>query len=434
MNIFLSLARILWGDITKEEIRHFGLLSLISFSFIGTYSMLRPLKEILFMHFVDKFYLPNAKIASFLVMIPLTLLYSELSDRVEKHQLFYIFCAGYGLFFMTLAYLLSSPIIGLNASPEHASQFIGWAFYIGIESFIMIMLTLFWSFAASSSKTESAKRCYPLIVAATQVASIVGPEFIKNSHIFTIPVVIFGASLCMFVTIIIVRMLVVYDPSIVKIESTKKRPTGPIEGLRLVLTRPYLLAFITTTALYTMVTAILEYQLMHRISEQFLTFAERAHFTGSLMQTTNLVALIFALIGSSFFIRNFGVRFCMVGFPVLVFVIIGYVWLHPTLWMLFAAIVTLKSLSYALNSPCKETLYIPTSLDVQFKAKSWIDGFGYRGFLAIGASINKLFSSTTHLMAFGPLLAMSMCSMWAVVAWYLGTKNRELITEKKIVD
>ena len=102
--------------------------------------------------------------------------------------------------------------------------------------------------------------------------------------------------------------------------------------------------------------------------------------------------------------------------------------------MLFAAIVTLKSLSYALNSPCKETLYIPTSLDVKFKAKSWIDGFGYRGFLAIGASINKLFASTMSLMAYGPLLAMSMCSVWAAVAWYLGTKNRTLIAEKKIID
>lgn len=395
--------------------------------------MLRPLKEILFMHFVDKFYLPNAKIASFLVMIPLTLLYSALSDKVEKHQLFYIFCSGYGLLFMFLAHLLASPTIGLNASPENACQLIGWIFYIGIESFIMIMLTLFWSFAASSSKTESAKRCYPLIVAVTQVASIIGPEFIKNSHIFTIPMVIFGASVSMFIIIAIVRMLVIYDPSIIRIENTKK-PTGPIEGLRLVLTRPYLMAFVATTALYTMVTAILEYQLMHRIEDQFSTLAEMAKFTGSLVQTTNFVALIFALVGSSFFIRNFGVRFCMVGFPTVVFVLIGYIWLNPTLWMLFTGIVTLKSLSYALNSPCKETLYIPTSLDVQFKAKSWIDGFGYRGFLAIGASINKLFSSTISLMAFGPLLAMSMCSMWAVVAWYLGTKNNQLIAEKKIID
>jgi AAA family ATP:ADP antiporter len=433
MNMFLKLARILWGDVTKDEIRHFGLLSLVSFSFIGTYSMLRPLKEILFMRFVDKFYLPNAKIASFLVMIPLTLIYSELSDRVEKHQLFYIFCSAYGLLFMLLAGMLASPQIGLAASPENACSFIGWAFYIGIESFIMLMLTLFWSFVSSSSKTESAQRCYPLIVAITQIASIVGPEFIKNGHLFSIPGVIFGASISMFFIIGIVRLLIIFNPSVMNIAKSQ-RPTGPVEGLRLVITRPYLLAFITTTALYTMVTAILEYQLMHRIEEHFTTMEAMARFTGSLVQTTNFVALIFALIGSSFFIRNFGVRFCMVGFPALVFIIISYVWLHPTLWMLFAAIVTLKSLSYALNSPCKETLYIPTSLDVKFKAKSWIDGFGYRGFLAIGASINKLFASTMSLMAYGPLLAMSMCSVWAAVAWYLGTKNRTLIAEKKIID
>ncbi len=39
----------------------------------------------------------------------------------------------------------------------------------------------------------------------------------------------------------------------------------------------------------------------------------------------------------------------------------------------------LKALSYSLNNPCKEMLYNPTSTDVKFKAKSWIDIFGQRG-------------------------------------------------------
>ena len=93
-NVIRSIVRTLWGDLTKAELRNVGLLSLISFSFMGTYSLLRPFKEILFMHFVGKFYLPSAKFASFLIMIPLTLLYAELVDRIEKHQLFYVFCGG----------------------------------------------------------------------------------------------------------------------------------------------------------------------------------------------------------------------------------------------------------------------------------------------------------------------------------------------------
>ena len=174
--------------------------------------------------------------------------------------------------------------------------------------------------------------------------------------------------------------------------------------------------------------------MMHRIEEHFGTIEQMAAFTASLVQTTNLVALFFAFVGSSFFMRNLGVRGCMVAFPLLVLGMITYVWCNPTLWTLFAALVTLKSFSYALNTPCKESLYIPTSIDIKFKAKSWIDGVGYRGFYAVGASINTVFSSTAALMSFGPLIAISMCGGWSGIAWYLGTKNKQLIAEKKIID
>jgi AAA family ATP:ADP antiporter len=433
MNIFRGLARVLWGNITREEVRRFGLLSLISFSFITTYSVLRPLKEILFMRFVGTFYLPSAKIASFLVMIPLTLFYSQLVDRIEKYQLFYVFCTLYGFFFIAIAYLLSHETHGLATAGTSPYGILGWAVYIGIESFVMIMLALFWSFVASSTKTESAQRCYPLIMAVSQIGSIAGPELVKQATTLGIPALIGGAGLSMFVIIGIIKAFVVYNPEVIKIEKST-RPTGPIEGLRLIATRPYLLAFISTTALYTMVSGILEYLMMHSIEENFKTLEEMAAFTATLVQTTNFVALFFAVIGSSFFIRNFGVRSCMVAFPLLACGMITLVWCSPTLWVLFAAIVTLKSLSYALNTPSKETLYIPTSLDIKFKAKSWIDGVGYRGFYAVGASVNSFFSSAASLMLCGPLIAMGMCGAWAGIAWYLGTKNMQLIADKKIID
>ena len=173
---------------------------------------------------------------------------------------------------------------------------------------------------------------------------------------------------------------------------------------------------------------------MHRIEENFQTIEQMAIFTGTLVQTTNLVALIFAFVGSSFMIRMFGVKFCLIAFPVLVGSVISYVWVKPELWVIFSAIVTLKGLSYALDRPCKEILYVPTSLDIKFKAKSWIDGFGYRCFFAMGASVNNLFSSTSTLMAGGPIIAVMMCSAWASIAWYLGTRNTTLIQDNTIIE
>jgi hypothetical protein len=57
--------------------------------------------------------------------------------------------------------------------------------------------------------------------------------------------------------------------------------------------------------------------------------------------------------------------------------------------VVFGAMMFLKALSYSLNNPCKEMLYNPTSTDVKFKAKSWIDIFGQRGACLLSLSLSS---------------------------------------------
>lgn len=48
---------------------------------------------------------------------------------------------------------------------------------------------------------------------------------------------------------------------------------------------------------------------------------------------------------------------------------------------------TLQGLTYALNEPCKEMLYLPTSDAIKFKAKGWIDVFGSRCAKGVGSFV-----------------------------------------------
>ena len=63
----------------------------------------------------------------------------------------------------------------------------------------------------------------------------------------------------------------------------------------------------------------------------------------------------------------------------------------------FAVMVLTKGLSYALNNPAKEMMYIPTSKAVKYKAKSWIDLFGGRAAKAAGSSVT---TALKHLVSF----------------------------------
>jgi len=141
----------------------------------------------------------------------------------------------------------------------------------------------------------------------------------------------------------------------------------------------------------------------------------------------NGLALVFALIGTSFFIRRFGLTFCLVMFPTTVACVVLYVMAFPMLWALFIAMVAIKGLSYALNNPCKEIMYIPTSKDVKFKAKGWIDMFGGRSAKAAGSSVNALFTNMTSLMFYGSIVSLGVIGIWVLVALYVGRTNKALV-------
>ena len=84
--------------------------------------------------------------------------------------------------------------------------------------------------------------------------------------------------------------------------------------------------------------------------------------------------------------------------------------------MFFVATLVMKALSYALNNPCKEIMYIPTSKDVKFKAKSAIDMFGGRSAKAVGAGVAAL---ATQSFIIGPVVSFAFIGLWGVSALFV---------------
>lgn len=433
MNVLRRLKAYFFGDMTPEDLLMLGLLGTVAFMLIGTYSMMRPLKEVLFMRIVGPSYLPEAKILSFIVMIPLTLMYNELVDLVRHHHIFYIISGVYSILFFGIAFTLATPGHGLDNTTAGAGRIIGWVIYIGIESFIMLMLAVFWSFVSSVNSTQTAQRTYPLIIALAQIGSILGPESIKRMGLSrNMPILMLLVGCSMLMIIGAVKLMIIKRPQLANLD-IKEKPTGAIEGLRLLLSRPYLVSIVIATLFYTTITAILEYMIALKAHETYHSFDEITAYFANLVQATNMIALVFSLVGSSALIRFFGVKRCLILFPAL----IGSLCLMLTVYQSLAALTIVmmlnKGLSYALNKPCTEMMYIPTSKDIKFKAKSWIDGFGYRGSFALGSSVNRLLAQLSSLTLGGPVFAAIICSAWVFIARFQGKAYHELVDEKKIL-
>jgi AAA family ATP:ADP antiporter len=98
-------------------------------------------------------------------------------------------------------------------------------------------------------------------------------------------------------------------------------------------------------------------------------------------------------------------------------------------------VVIFKALSYVLNNPTREVLYVPTSKDVKFKAKSWIEAFGGRTSKGAGAVVTgALGGSLPTLLFFGTFISLGVVGFWIFVATLVGNKFDQLQKENKIIE
>lgn len=433
------LKRAVWGELNNSEIKQFGLLALSLMFTVGPYWMLRGIREALFIDLVGVRWQPWGKIAAFLFIIPLVLLYSKLIDYIKKDKLFYVVYPVYICSFLLIAFFIAHPhhaTIHLSWVP---GQLLGWISYMIIESFGALAPALFWSFVVSHTDTMSAKRGYGMIISITQIGTISGTLFVSRfSETLGLPIMIALATCGIAVVPFLIRSFICEkkrDASQALTPPQLKSKTGFFAGLKLLLQEKYLLGIFVVTTAYEVVGTMLEFQMnilghhAYPTKELFASFYARYGFF------TNGVTFLFAMFGTSLFLRRFGLRVCLLLFPVATGMVMIGVRFFPILPVFVVSMIILKCLSYALNNPSKEILYIPTTKDMKFKAKSWIDVFGIRSIKASGSGINALFRTLAPAaaMVYTTPIVLVLVTLWIIVARRVSVKNHELVKEGKVI-
>jgi AAA family ATP:ADP antiporter len=159
-----------------------------------------------------------------------------------------------------------------------------------------------------------------------------------------------------------------------------------------------------------------------------------ASFMGYFGQTTNSISFLFSLFGTGAVIKNFGFTNVLIAFPVLLLICSSFVWISPTIWVVFGVMMVIKGMSYALNNPTKEILYQATSTNIKFKCKSWIDTFGQRSAKAGGSLItNACASNLADLNNYGFLTGAVMSCFLIWVSKHMGELFEKLQGEDRKV-
>ncbi|KKQ32583.1 MAG: Plastidic atp adp transporter [candidate division TM6 bacterium GW2011_GWF2_37_49] len=441
--IFDKLIKILWGELHGKELLKFGLLSLGFFFLIGSYWPLKTLKDSVFINIVGPAYLPLVKILSLALFFPIVLLYSKLVDIWSKEKIIYSVVLIYGVLGFVIVYFLGHPTIGVANTVPGANRLLGWFLYVFVESFISLMVSLYWSFINDITTPESAKKGYGMIAFGTQLGGFLFTLFgnylayDETKYTTTVPKIALISVLMFFLIALVVFIVEKVTPRnelesyghLVKPE-TKER-VGFWDGLQIILTRPYVLGIFGIIFFQEFVTTILGLQmsLLAKFTYADPGLLNKFYFNFSMW--VQIIACLFALLGTSYFQRRFGIKFCLVTFPLLLGgVIIGYV-IHPTLATITYVMLIAKSLNYALNQPAKEVLYIPTTKSVKFKSKAWIDMFGMRFGKASGSSVSNLFGGVVGLTG-----GVTLCSIfvWVIVSTVVGNMFKKVVDNREIIE
>ena len=432
--MFSTIKRALWGDITNEEFKEFGLLSVAFFFIIGAYWMLGLIKNSTFMHLVGPQNLPHANMVSLVSLLVIVLFYNKLVDWFEKTHLMYLITTGYSFIFLILAYLLGQSAAG--TLPLWGKSLLGWVIYIASESVGLIIVTSFWSFVASSVDSVSAKRGYPVIFFGGQLGSLLGASLLASfASVIGVPLLTCIAAGSLLVVPVVIKIYSMkHARQRIDGDVMRKKSTGVFEGLRLIVTHPYLMGILVVSTVYDIINFIFLYQMNSTAHVTFGNLEKVTAFLGLYGVALNATSLLFVLFGTSFLIRRFGVTTCLVAYPIGIAFLVVYTWNFPTIWTFMIAVIGFKALSYALNNPCKEIMYIPTSKDVKFKAKSWIDVQGTQSAKATGAFFCSMFSSLPALLFFGSIISLGIIAVWIPIAFFVGKKNQALVNSGTIIE
>ncbi len=110
------------------------------------------------------------------------------------------------------------------------------------------------------------------------------------------------------------------------------------------------------------------------------------------------------------------------------FALLGW---RPQLVVLVGVQVVRRTVNYALVKPARESLYTPLSRAAQYRAKSFVDTFVYRGGDALGASAYDLLTGVGLGLTGVAMVAVPICLVWSLVGAYLGRRQQVLARERQ---
>jgi len=189
---------------------------------------------------------------------------------------------------------------------------------------------------------------------------------------------------------------------------------------------PYLFGLVLFIFIYTLTNTWAYFQQADLTQHQLLDKSARTAFFGKMDFSVNTITVLIQLCLTSRLLKWLGVGLTLTLMPMLSlcgFLAIGFV---PILIVLAVFQVLRRAAGFSLLRPAREILFTVLRREDKYKAKSFIDTFGYRAGDQVGAWSYKGLHELGLNISNTSFLAVPLVAGWCVLSLWLGKKQQTM--------
>jgi len=423
---------------------------------ISAYTILKEMKDIVFVETVGVDYIPKAKILSIFILIPAILFYSYLVNRVRRHHILSFYAILYGLLGLLFTYFIGHPVIGISNTVTSPWRMFGWIFYVFIEGASPFLVGVTWAFANSIHNPKEAKNYYAFLVTLSRFGglfaagfgwywlstNVVVPLLIKQQLLLLLPsIILLFVPLAVWLLRKKVPSTLLHGYEAVykyekQAEKHHKHP-GLFSGLVLLIRNPYVLGIFSIIFFYEVVNTVLSLlRITYSLGDGLEEFSSRLF---ALTFGYHLVAFFVAILGTQALVHFLGERRCLMLVPVSIGILLfGFLFIG-TFEAFTVAFIAMRGINYGFFYPVRESLYIPTVKAINFQSKAWIDAFGTKISKGAGSFFNEAARHVVRTSGFmaSQLLHASFFAViigtWIFIAHLLGKRYARAIAHNEVI-
>ena len=289
---------------------------------------------------------------------------------------------------------------------------------------------------------EQAKRLFPVIATGGTSGAIIGPLLTASlvTTVGTGNLLLLSVGFLIIATICIRKLGNWQEETEIPNETKNKSASdevmggGIFDGVKLVLSSPYLLAICLFMVFLTTLVTFLYFQQAEIVRDSFASREERTAVFAVIDFVVNSLTLILQLFVTGRLLKKLGTAWTLALIPVLLmfgFLALG---LYPSLAVIIVIQVIRRAGNYAIMRPAREVLYVVLNKEEKYKAKNFIDTVIYRGGDAVSAWAYAGLQAIGLGITAIAFIAIPVTGVWVMIALYLGKQHQRLIQTRNKVE